>query len=198
MFGRGLCVLSMIRAQYSSNSCMSILTGIQTRYIGYSRADRLPATLGRVPSPTTFGWGLPALLGNMGDGNNWRFHIYGNGRHRVHVSGGGGFRNHWEESICERTSFQGLSSRTTSFPTTGERGESSRTCRDNIRWFSSSVGEDTVLRTVGRLKGLLNSTASSRLPIADLLQSALTTSSRRMNIAAGSVPIGRSFRTRGA
>jgi hypothetical protein len=35
-------------------------------------------------------------------------HIYGNGRHRVHVSGGDAFQNRWEESICEPTWFQGL------------------------------------------------------------------------------------------
>jgi hypothetical protein len=55
MFGRDLCVISIIRAQYSRNSWMSILTGIQTRYIGYSRADRLPDAPGRAPSPTMFG-----------------------------------------------------------------------------------------------------------------------------------------------
>jgi hypothetical protein len=98
MFGRDLYAISIIRAQYSNNSCLSILTGIQTRCIGYSQADRLPPAPGRGPSLTMFACGVAASLGNVGDGNNWRFQIYGNGQHRVHVSGGGGFRNHWEDS----------------------------------------------------------------------------------------------------
>jgi hypothetical protein len=54
MFGRDLFVISTTRAQYSSNSYRSILTGIQPRYIGCSRADRLPSALGRLHSPTIF------------------------------------------------------------------------------------------------------------------------------------------------
>lgn len=49
-FGRDLCVISITRAQYSSNSYMSILIGTQARYIGYSRADCLAPALGRPPS----------------------------------------------------------------------------------------------------------------------------------------------------
>ena len=55
MFGRDLCVISTTRAQYSSNSCMSILTGIQKRCIGYLPANRLPDTPGRTLSPAMFG-----------------------------------------------------------------------------------------------------------------------------------------------
>ena len=55
MFGKDLYVIFIIRARYSNNSCMIILTGIQTRCTGYSRANRLPGTPGRALSPTMLG-----------------------------------------------------------------------------------------------------------------------------------------------
>jgi hypothetical protein len=53
-----------------------------------------------------------------------------------------------------------------SFPTTPRNAGSSPNCKDNIQWFSSSAAEVSAPRTAGRLKGLLNSIVSSRLPIA--------------------------------
>ena len=50
-------------------------------------------------------------------------------------------------------------------------------------------------RTAGSRKGLSNSIARSRLPIAGSSQSALTILPRRMNIAAASAPTGRSSLT---
>ena len=83
------------------------------------------------------------------------------------------------------------------FPTTPRNAGSSPNCNDNIQWFSSSAAEVSAPRIAGRLKGLLNSIVSSRLPIADLSRLAPTISLRRMNIAAESVPTGLSSPTRG-
>ena len=102
-----------------------------------------------------------------------------------------------EAFICDLTLFQGLSSPTMSFPTTPRNAGSSPNCKDNIQWFSSSAAEVSAPRTAGRLKGLLNSIVSSRLPIAGLSRLAPTISLRRMNIAAESVPTGLSSPTRG-
>src|ERR1700691_3101686 len=99
---------------------------------------------------------------------------------------------------CDLTLFQELHSPITSFPTTPRNAGSSPNCKDNIPWFSSSAAEVTAPRTVGRRKGLFNSTASLRLPTAGLSQLALTTSRGRTNIAPGSAPTGLSSPTRGA
>src|SRR4029077_658827 len=102
-----------------------------------------------------------------------------------------------EDFLCDLTLFQELSSPTMSFPTTPQNAGSSPNCKDNIQWFSSSAAVVSAPRTAGRRKGLLNSIVSSKLPIVGLSRLAPTTSLRRVNIAAESVPTGLSFPTRG-
>src|SRR5271170_4887866 len=63
-----------------------------------------------------------------------------------------------EDFTCDLTSFQELSSPTTSFPTTARNAGSSPSCKDNIRWFLSSAAEVSAPKTGGKLKGWLNST----------------------------------------
>ena len=88
-----------------------------------------------------------------------------------------------EDCLCDLIWFQELCSPITSLPITRRSVGSSRSSRDNIRWFSFSAAEAIVPRIAGSMKDSFNFTVGSRQAIAGWSRLARTTSPRRMSFA---------------